>query len=67
MVRASVLIGDEPFAKPEDADFEFADRNDAVVAIGQFAAAPTMISVIMRSPLKAGSPGAGTTWRCRTD
>ena len=39
MMRASVLVGDEPFAQPEDADLQFAHCNDAVVAIGQFAAA----------------------------
>ena len=38
MMGASVLIRDEPLAKPENADLKLADCDDAIVAIGQIAA-----------------------------
>src|SRR5271166_374889 len=67
MVRATVLVGDEPFAEPEDADFELADSDDAIVAIGQFAAGPDHDLTHYLSPVTAGSLGARTTWRYRTN
>src|ERR1700727_2240317 len=33
MMRAAIFIGDEPVAKPEDANFQLTDCNDAIVAI----------------------------------